>query len=443
MKKLLLLFAFQVLFTASTMAQLLPSIGLNSLPSDNDSICPIPVYAGSFYTSGFEAGDPVPDFTLFDLNGDSVNLGAALQSGKPVLLIAGSYTCPVFRGKINDINIIDSLYGSLLNVYVVYTADAHPIVDGSPYSGTVWVPSANFSEGVLYEQPKTYGERKELIDSMLLNYSINVPILIDGPCNEWWLNYGPAPNNAYLINTNGTVYTKQGWFDRAPESMYCSIDSLLGVSFGYCNTYGNNGNFNFTLDGDSMEYGLPTETLAIHATLENISATDNVVIDIIKRVINTPNGWQTALCADICYAPLIDSIRITIPPLGTQPFTFYFYTGATPEDGDVNVVFKNAHANSNNKFRQGFYGFTNAVGLYESEMSSEEMVLYPNPSHTSLSILNTPGISSFHIIDFAGHVVKTGVAIAGEIDISKLSAGIYLLVANYGDQKRSSVFVKN
>src|ERR1041385_881014 len=213
MKRSLLL-CFTLFNAIVSFGQLLPTIGIGGLPNDNDSVCPIPVYTGSFNTSGYQEGDTVADFTLYKPNGDSVNLATELQSGTPVVLVTGNYTCPVFRGKINDINTMAAVYGAQLKIYVVYVVEAHPIIDVSPYSGTVWVPSANYTDGVLFEQPDTYGQRKEIIDSLLAHYTINVPILIDGPCNNWWLNYGPSPNNAYLINTNEVLVDKIPWSNR-------------------------------------------------------------------------------------------------------------------------------------------------------------------------------------------------------------------------------------
>ena len=168
--------------------QLLPSIGLSNLPFDSDSICTIPIAQGSGSAPGIMPGNPVPDFKLYTLGGDSVELSSVLQSGKSVLLISSSYTCPVFRGKIPVINQVDSIYQGLLNVYVIYTVEAHPIVDVSPYSGNVWTTSANQTEGILFEQPKTYGERKAVLSSLLSSNYLRPTVLIDGPCNEWWLS---------------------------------------------------------------------------------------------------------------------------------------------------------------------------------------------------------------------------------------------------------------
>ncbi len=378
MKKILLLsFFIPCLIIAQPALQ--PHIGLTSAPQLTDPICIPPVYTGEMDTSGYAEGDIVADFTLYKANGDSVRLSDALATGVPVLLVAGNYTCPVFRDKIADLNDITNYYAGQLQVYLVYGIEAHPIVDPSPYSGFVWTTSENYSEGVLYEQPDTYGDRLTLLDSLLVNHTIVPEILIDGPCNEWWLNFGPAPNNAYLIDTNGVVRAKQGWFNRAPENMWCEIDTLLGTNSGNCIVVGNNGTFSFTLDDDDIDYDAPGSVLSIDGMLRNLSATDNVKINIGKQFIDIPPTWGTALCADICYSPSVTLTNVVIAPGDSLPFIFYFYTGATADSGFVRVRFKNIVFPATNTVEQEYFGVTEiSAGI--ADHREENFIIYPNPT---------------------------------------------------------------
>ncbi|MFK7784568.1 MAG: deiodinase-like protein [Crocinitomicaceae bacterium] len=205
---------------------LLPVIGPATLPMDTDSICSIPFYLGDFDSNALEIGCPVPDFTLFDPTGTAHNLRTILEEGKPVFIMSGNITCPVFRSNVANLNDLIANYGDSINFYLAYSVEAHPENDLSPYSGTVWPTNANISSGVLFDQPQTYGERLDLIDFMLSNVSINCDILVDGPCNDYWLNYGEAPNRAYLIDPTGKVVISHGWFDYS--SMITSIDAYLG-----------------------------------------------------------------------------------------------------------------------------------------------------------------------------------------------------------------------
>lgn len=96
MKKVSFLFLFMPLLCASQGISLLPSIGLFSPPADTDSICYIhnvnPSNGGIPHIVP-DVGDTMADFTLFDLNGDSVNLhDQLLNVGKHILLVSGSFT---------------------------------------------------------------------------------------------------------------------------------------------------------------------------------------------------------------------------------------------------------------------------------------------------------------------------------------------------------------
>ena len=214
------------------MAQIVlgPTIGVNSLPGDGDPICTIGVYLdpdGTYETPGIQVADTLLHFNFYDVNGAGTDILTELQKGKPLLLISGSYTCPVYRGKIPVINQIQATYSSQLSTFIIYVVEPHPDVDVSPYSGQVWTTAANQSEGILHRQPTTYGERKTIVSTMLNAMTIDVPVLIDGPCNEYWTNMAYAPNNAYLINTDGSVYVKHGWFHKAPKDIVADIDNLL------------------------------------------------------------------------------------------------------------------------------------------------------------------------------------------------------------------------
>ncbi|MFI5135359.1 MAG: hypothetical protein ACHQD9_05865, partial [Chitinophagales bacterium] len=99
-----------------------PSIGLNSLPADSTPICYIPTYIDpdmTFETPGLHNGDTIPDFKLYTVDGDSMQISELLKDGKPVLLVGGSYTCPIYRNHVSDINDIVTLFGNQIHVYVV------------------------------------------------------------------------------------------------------------------------------------------------------------------------------------------------------------------------------------------------------------------------------------------------------------------------------------
>jgi hypothetical protein len=57
---------------------------------------------------------------------------------------------------------------------------------------------------------------------------MTVPLLVDGMDNAVWCTYGPAPNNAYLIDMDGGIVAHQGWYD--PVEMTKAVAALSGSS---------------------------------------------------------------------------------------------------------------------------------------------------------------------------------------------------------------------
>jgi hypothetical protein len=437
MKRTLLLSGLTLLL-GSTFAQTLkPSIGIGPLPADTTSICTIPWYLGSFSASGLQVGDTAADFTLYDVNGNPFNLGTALASGKPVLLVSASYTCPVFRSKVPSINNVISTYGSQVTTAVIYCVEAHP-TDTSPYFGYVNITNANQQAGILFPQPTTYKERKNMVDTLLANMTLNAPVYIDGPCNNWWLYYGPAPNNAYLIDTSGIVVAKHPWYDSYPDNILCDIDSLLGIS-GNCNTSNNNGSFILNMLSSDSVVGSPGTTLSVNAQLINNSA-NNVLIKMGRLQNNLAPGWASSMCATVCYSSATDTATIQVAAGDTQLFHFYFYTDTVPNSSNAKVGFRNVN-NPNNSYMKNFYGFTSGTGVEEYGIDPTRITLFPVPASGVLYAASDLTLTRMEIFDVAGRMVLQSPD--PKIDISKLKSGFYF-VKIYDREGKSAVknFVK-
>ena len=176
-----------------------------------------------FEKLGYQPRTKIPDFTLFSPDGVKFRLAEVLAKGKPVVLITGSYTCDISRHNIGDINTITARYKDKLSTYVVYTIEAHPSDVASPYSknNRIDLAQANIREHIDAQQAKTYSERKAIAKKWQQQNSILAPVLVDNPTNDFWLAFGQAPNMAYLIEPDGTVYYKQAWFK------YVSLDNAI------------------------------------------------------------------------------------------------------------------------------------------------------------------------------------------------------------------------
>lgn len=200
-------------------------------PAATDSICDFDVYIDSTHTfnfSGYNVNDTLNNISLQSLNGDNIEISSLLNQNKPLLIVSGSYTCDKFRASIDLLNNLIFQYGNYINIYLVYTLEAHPKPpEICPFTGTVFVPQQNSDENIFYPQHQIYQDRKKMVDTLLVNRNILFPVLIDDPCNTWWNNFGPAANNAYLIKSDGTVFYKEGWVGEPAGRMEQKIEELL------------------------------------------------------------------------------------------------------------------------------------------------------------------------------------------------------------------------
>ena len=375
-RKILVLFLC-LFITVPTFSQinLLPSINLSVQPLDTDSVCSItPRTQGNPWVN-VNPGDTMADFTLWDINGDSITLSNILNSGKHVLMVAGSYTCPIFRDHMPDLNNVASQFSNDIECFVVYTTEAHPTGSPMPSSGNINPTNPP------YNQPNTYGERKNIVQDLLNgvngppagNYipvPVSVPIYIDGPCNEWWEYYN-GPNNAYLIDTNGVLFAYHQWFNNSnppngsATNIWCDIDSLLGVNSGGCTQVTSlNGMFDFQLKPSTTipVYGNAGDIIDVFGEIINVS-NDGVKVEIRRVMNNLPsNTWESSMCIGVCFPPDQDTTSAVIGPGDTLDFSFHFFTDALmpgPDTGRARVRFVNANGNQQ-AVMQNYRGITYA-----------------------------------------------------------------------------------
>ena len=86
-------------------------------------------------------------------------------------------------------------------------------------------PYRTDKDGDPVSQPLTYEERVELARKTVAEEPISSQVLVDEMDNAVWCTYGPMPNIAYLIGTNGKIITKQNWYE--PEEMEAAIQEYL------------------------------------------------------------------------------------------------------------------------------------------------------------------------------------------------------------------------
>ena len=187
-----------------------------------------------FDKSGVVAGQPVPDLDVMTLDGAPARLSKLWQE-KPTLLVTASLTCGRSRERQPWVEEIAKKYKDRLNVAVLYTLEAHPVIDPSPYaeySPEYENPArpgeragGNEKEGLGRRQPTDLDTRAKLAEEFKDLLRVEVPIVLDQMSNEAWEALGGGPNMGLLIRRDGTLEVKHGWFDG--ETMDRSIEAYL------------------------------------------------------------------------------------------------------------------------------------------------------------------------------------------------------------------------
>jgi ankyrin repeat protein len=161
---------------------------------------------------GPQIGEQLPDLRLQSTKDEPQRLGNAWHSG-PALIVTSSFTCPKSRSRWPELAAITKQYGEKLNIVVVYVIEAHPVGSICPYKGVEDVTPENQRDGILRKQPTTMADRLDLAQEFKRYLRVDAPIYVDKLDNRAWKALGAAPNIAYLVDNDGIVVARQGWFD--------------------------------------------------------------------------------------------------------------------------------------------------------------------------------------------------------------------------------------
>jgi hypothetical protein len=196
--------------------------------------------AGDFEKNGVKPGQAVPDLDVMRLDGSPALLSQLWQE-KPTLLVTASLTCGRSRVRQPWVEELAKKYQGRINVAVLYTIEAHPVVDPSPYAG--YSPELENAEhpgersggnrgddGFARRQPTDLEGRKLLAEEFKDVLRVEVPIVVDGMGNDAWKALGGGPNMGLLIGRDGKVAVKQAWF--VGEKMDRSIAEYLEQNQG-------------------------------------------------------------------------------------------------------------------------------------------------------------------------------------------------------------------
>ncbi|WP_189052752.1 TlpA family protein disulfide reductase [Longimycelium tulufanense] len=139
---------------------------------------------------GVREGEPAPDFIASRLDGTPVRLSD--YRGRPVVLEAGSVTCPMYERGIDRMNALAFRYPDVAFL-VLYTREAHP--------GERLGPHRNMDDKInaarFVAEADSEG-RTILVDDL------------DGSAHR---QYGMLPNTVHVIDPDGAVVFRSMWND--------------------------------------------------------------------------------------------------------------------------------------------------------------------------------------------------------------------------------------
>ena len=95
----------------------------------------------------------------------------------------------------------------------------------SPYTDKIWLTTLNEVAGIHCAQPRTLEGRIALAHELRRRFRLSTSMLIDAMDDRAWRAFGVPPNVAILVDPDGRIAVKQGWFE--PPEMARTITALL------------------------------------------------------------------------------------------------------------------------------------------------------------------------------------------------------------------------
>ncbi len=188
-----------------------------------------------------------------------------------------------------------------------------------------------------------------------------------------------------------------------------------------------------------------------------------LTLAMVRTLNDLPQGWQSSLCINLCYSPLVDSVATTAD-FGSSPVragdtasvSVHVFPLTNPGLGVIRVVLKDVASPSD---QQEFRFTTDAIAtsVESDEGAAHGFALaqnYPNPWNPSTRVryrVGEEGAVSLRLYDTLGREVKVLVderqqpgEYTVELDGSGLASGVYVyrLISGSCVQTRSTTLVK-
>jgi tetratricopeptide (TPR) repeat protein len=144
---------------------------------------------------GPKNGEPAPRFQLAKSEGGGKL--AVPVSGKPTVLVFGSYTCPNFRKAAPVLNELAAKLGGKVEFLQVYIREAH--------AAGQWQSTVNERENVELAMPSSMDEKHDYAVMCQRKLHLRFPAVVDGLDDAAEKAYAAWPSRVYVVGADGRV----------------------------------------------------------------------------------------------------------------------------------------------------------------------------------------------------------------------------------------------
>ena len=284
--------------------------GLPEQPADTASVDDI-IFYGDYMdmSGGYNVNDTVYNFTVYDFDGNPVELYDELAGPKPVVLVSGSVSCIRFRNVFDPSLPGQEVWSARNFIYdhiedynwiFIYGVEAHP-TDGNCPSNCP--PTVNTDTAVV--QPSIYAERRWAMHDWLESPIHDFPFTMyaDNPDNAIYNTFFQRPFGMIGLNCDGTVAIRADWVTNFFADSD-NVDALLDLRLNYnmCTIDWqpeeedvddeDETDDDGSDDDEPIDYDGPDSALGGHSENEVASAVSEATTDVLRVY---PNPARTTL----------------------------------------------------------------------------------------------------------------------------------------------------
>ena len=164
-----------------------------------------------------DIGQPAPDFSLKQINGQTINLADSKHHF--LVLVFASATAPAFRDHAADLNALHDKFGSRgVDFLVVYTKEQHPVGG--------WELQRNKDDNISIPLAKTIAERTTAARQFHDGLHLSVPVAVDSMDDHVSTEYGVNQTvPAFVIDREGNIAFHQSWLE--PDTLSNAIEQTI------------------------------------------------------------------------------------------------------------------------------------------------------------------------------------------------------------------------